>query len=125
MAWCGAHGFSTLDLLEDARPPRLELVGATVVVRPGESGSGVAGQPLGELPEALGVRFGLPDDAPFRAASGCAATDSATGHPAALQRLLLPDRTPSRPGPGAYFGSGERGCMRVTTKRSRNDTLSD
>jgi len=82
------HGFATFDLPPGTEPPGLELVEATLVTRPGEPGVPLAGQPLGELAAALGVTFGLPDDAPYRAASGCRPDDPAVLEPSALQRLL-------------------------------------
>ena len=88
------HGFSTLDLPPGTRPPRLELVGSSLLTAApdgevGGEGSAVAvtGQSLGELAAAVGVTFGLPDDAPYRAASGCGAGDRAVLDPAALARL--------------------------------------
>jgi hypothetical protein len=87
------HGFATLDLPPGTRPSRLELVGSSLVSGQGEAGGDavpevpVTGQSLGELAASLGVRFGLPDDAPYRAASGCTVGDPAVLDRDALLRL--------------------------------------
>jgi hypothetical protein len=105
------HGFATLDLPEGTIPPRLELVGADVVVRAGEAGVRVAGQPLGDLAAALGVTFGLPDDAPYPAASGCAATDPAALDPDTLQQLL------------DAWAAGDAALRRLATAHRPDDPL--
>jgi len=82
-------GFSCLDLppADDSGPTRLEVVSAEVIRQPGGRAVAVDGQSLGDLAAQVGIPFGLPAAAPYRAASGCGPDHPARLDPVALEEL--------------------------------------